>query len=183
MYNATFQASQDYELWTWLLEYTRGANLEDLLTVYRISNDSITAKHRSIQFKNQDIVILRTIQQQLPEFAISREQVTQLREAFIGGIRRRHERKVQCTVFASLYLDLLTAFAKKHCDHPDMKELQRRETLRIALLVFRVPLFSYWVKTLKRAVRLSPGSVYPLLRYIVKKYLLKRMWRAMLLLS
>ena len=107
------QAAQDYELWTLLLEYTRGANLEDLLAVYRISNDSITAKHRSIQFKNQDSVILRTIQQQLPEFAISQEQVTQLRETFIGGIRLRHERKEQCTVFASLYLDLLAAFAKK----------------------------------------------------------------------
>jgi glycosyltransferase involved in cell wall biosynthesis len=183
MYNTTFQASQDYELWTLLLEYTRGANLEDLLAVYRISNDSITAKHRSIQFKNQDSVILRTIQQQLPEFAISQEQVTQLRETFIGGIRRRHERKEQCTVFASLYLDLLAAFAKKHCNHPDMKELQQRETLRIALMAFRVPLFSYWLKTLKRAARLSPGSVYPLLRYIVKKYLLKRMWRSILLLS
>jgi len=177
MYDPTFQATQDYELWTRLLEYTRGANLEDLLTLYRISNDSITAKHRSIQFKNQDIVILRTIRQELPEFVISQEQVTQLRESFIGSIRSKQEFKTQRVVLASLYLDLLAAFAKKHRDNPEMKVLQYRETLSIALMGLRVPSCSYWLKTLKRAVRLYPGSVYPLLRYIVRKYALKKVWR------
>ncbi len=167
-YDPTFQASQDYELWTRMLAYTRGANLEELLTIYRISNDSITTKHRSIQFRNQDVVILRTIRQQLPGFAISAEQVTQLRESFIGSIRPKREFETQRIMLAGLYLDLLAAFVKKYSDHPEMKVLKQRESLKIACMVLQLRYFSYWFPVLKKAVCLSPGIVYPLLQEIVK---------------
>lgn len=176
-YDPTFQASQDYELWTRLLEYTQGANLEDVLTVYRISSNSITSNHRNIQFQNQDIVILRTLQKWLPELSISRKQVSQLRETFIGGFLSKQEREIQSVRLAWLYLELLGTFAKKYDKHPDMKTLQQRETLRIALMAFRRPFFSSWLAALRRAVRLYPGSVYPLLRYIVKKHIWKKMRR------
>jgi glycosyltransferase involved in cell wall biosynthesis len=178
-YEPTFQASQDYELWTRLLEYTQGANLEDVLTVYRICSNSITSSHRNIQFQNQDIVILRTLQKWLPELSISQKQVGQLRETFIGGFLSKQEREIQSVRLAWLYLELLGMFAKKYGKHPDIKALQQRETLRIALMAFRLPFFSSWLAALRRAVRLYPGSVYPLLRYIVKKHIWKKMWRFM----
>lgn len=176
-YDTTFQATQDYELWTRLLQHTRGANWEEPLLYCRVSEtENITSKHRSIQLKNHDIVALRTIRQELPEFEISQEQVSQLRETFIGGSIPKHKRGLPRARLASLYLDLLAAFARKHRNHPEMKALQRRETLKIGLMVFHLQFFSYWFPILKRAVRLYPGFIYPLFRGKMQA-LLKRLWR------
>lgn len=161
-YDETFWASQDYELWTRLLEHTRGANLQDVLTTYRVSDESITAKHRHIQFQNQDIVIRRTLGQQLPGLQISPARVSQLREAFIGGFLPKHERVVLRVKLAWLYLHILAAFVQKHRENPQSKALTQCEALKIAVEVFRPRFASYWLTTLPRVLRLYPDIVFHL---------------------
>jgi len=173
-YDPTFLAAQDYELWTRLLQHTHGANLDDLLLAYRQNQESITSAHRHLQLENHDIIALRTIQQQFPEFRISQEQVTQLRETFVGRLQPVQAPKRQQTVLTPLYLDLLQVFCQKYAEYPDIKALKAQETLRIALIGFRTPVFSSWWDILKRIVRLSPGTIFPLSQYIFKKHVLKR---------
>ena len=173
-YDTNLRATQDYDLWTRMLKYTDGANLDKLLTDYRKSESSITADSRTPQLKNHDLTAFRTIRDCLPKFRISREQVNQLRRAFVGGDIQSRERKEQRVKFAALYLDLLSAFVAQYSRHPGIQDLRRCETIKIALLGVRLPRLSYWGPILKRACQLYPGSIFPIFAYIIKKHFWKR---------
>jgi glycosyltransferase involved in cell wall biosynthesis len=173
-YDTAFQASQDYDLWTRMLQYTEGANLNDVLLSYRKSHESITATCRELQLANHDLVAFRTICRLLPELQVSQEHVTRLREAFVGGDLQRGERKKQCAELASCYLDILSAFAATYSERPGIQDLQHREALRIALIGVRFPSLPYWLSTLSRALHLYPGGMFSIFAYIVKKHLWKR---------
>lgn len=177
-YDTTFQASQDYELWTRMLPYTEGANLEDILMSYRKSSESITTTQRQLQLANHDLVAFRTVRRFLPEFQVSQEQVTRLRGAFVGGTLQGEERQRQRAELASYYLDILSAFIAKYSQHSEIQPLRHRETLRIALMGVCLPECSSWFPILTRALHLSPGAMSPILAYIIKKHLWKRGRRA-----
>ena len=162
-YEPTFRASQDYELWTRVLEYTQGANLSDVLVAYRLSSESITAQSKMQQLQNHDLVAFRTICQQFPGFSISQDQISQLREAFAGGTISKDRRKAEVVRLSGTYLDVLAAFAQKYVNHPNAQRLQHRETARIASKVFRWRYHSYWIPALHRVIRLYPWFFVPLL--------------------
>lgn len=177
-YDPALQAAQDYELWTRVLECTKGANLDDVLTFYRRSHNSITATQRDLQLANHDRVALRTVRHYLPGFQISQGQVSQLREAFIGGMLEERERKNQCVQLASLYLELFAAFVAGCGEHSaELKALRHRETLRIAFMGVRRPPVCYWPSIVRRAASLYPGSIFPLFRYIFQKHIVKKIQR------
>jgi hypothetical protein len=157
-----------------MLQYTEGANLNDVLMSYRKSHESITTTCRELQLANHDLIAFHTICRLLPEFQVSQEQVARLREAFVGGNLQRGERKKQCAELARCYLDLLSAFAATYSERPEIQDLQHRETLRIALIGVSFPSLSYWFPTLIRALHLYPGGMFSIFAYIVKKHLWKR---------
>lgn len=173
-YDPTFHTSQDYELWTRLLEHTQGANLDELLVLYRKTDDSITATQREQQFTNHDRVVWRTFQRELPGLALSQEDAIRLREVFVGNLRPARAVKKERAGLAALYLDLLRAFCRKYSTHPNLTPLRRQETLRIALIAFRVPYISVWLAVLKRVFHLAPGAILPLAEYVIKKHVIKR---------
>ena len=170
-YEPTFRAAQDYELLTRVLEYTQGANLSDVLVAYRLSSTSITAQLKTQQLQNHDMIALRTIRQELPDFPISQEQVAQLREAFVGGTMPKDRRKAEMVRLSGIYLDMLAAFAKTHKGHPALRDLQHRETARMASKVLRWRYNAYWMPILRRAIRLYPWFFVPVLRGKMRRLL------------
>jgi glycosyltransferase involved in cell wall biosynthesis len=156
-YDEAFQTTQDYDLWMRMLRYTCGANLGEPLMRYRTHGDRVTNKFREVQLRNHDIVALRTMQEQLPDFAIPSEQVSQLRELFVGGSGPSRDLQAHRATLAATYLDLLDAFVSHHPEEPGLQGLQRQEALKVARLVFRWPLQPGCVRIGRRLMAMHPG--------------------------
>jgi hypothetical protein len=158
-YDEAFQTTQDYDLWTRMLKYTRGANLDEPLIQYRLCQ-GITSTHRETQLKNHDRIALRTIRKQLPGFAITLQQVGQLRALFVGGSELASGFDTQRVSMAKLYLDMFETFMSRHPREPDLKALQSQEALRVARLVLRPPLQPRWMRLVGRLMTMDPGLLW-----------------------
>jgi len=156
-YEKDLQGVEDYGLWTRVLNYTCGGNLAEPLMRYRVHEDSVTSKYREVQLKNHDAIVLRSIGEQLPEFAIAPEQVSQLRELFVGGSGPSRDLQAHRATLAATYLDLLDAFVSHHPEEPGLQGLQRQEALKVARLVFRWPLQPGYVRIGRRLMGMHPG--------------------------
>jgi glycosyltransferase involved in cell wall biosynthesis len=82
-YDESFRTAQDYELWTRLLIHTRGANLPKPLIRYRLRQGASRTSGPA-QLANHDRIALLAIQRLLPGFAISPDEVRELRGRFGG---------------------------------------------------------------------------------------------------
>ena len=167
-YDEQFQTAQDYELWTRLLDFTRGANCDEALVKYRTGCTQVTQTRRQAQLDNHDAIALRAIRQHLPDFTISAEQVSQLRALFIGGevARDLDQQRVQA---AGLYFALLRAFVRQRPDAPGLKTLQGREALKLARVICRRPLRPGWAKLFLQVLSTSPGWPLALWIYMGKR--------------
>lgn len=164
-YDETFQQTQDYEFFTRVLKYTKGANVNEPLLLYRTHPGDITSNCRGMQLKNHDLVALRTIREALPGFFITPQKVSNLREVFVDGSPSRVAQK-NLAALALFYLDLFRAFAKSRECHELPVFLQQREALRAALPVLRLPLQSGWFTVLRHAYGLHHGLLLDLIRLI-----------------
>ena len=72
-------------------------------------------------------------------------------------------RRTEIATLSGIYLDMLAAFAKTHTGHPALRDLQHRETARIASKVLRWRYNAYWMPILRRAIRLYPWFFVPVL--------------------
>lgn len=156
-YADVFHMVEDYDLWIRALNHTRGANLDEPLLKYRVHGDRVTSKFRDQQLRNHDVVALRAIREQLPEFVITPEQVSQLRELFVGGSGPSRDLQAHRATLAATYLDLLDAFVSHHPGEPGLQGLQRQEALNVARLVFRWPLQAGCVRIGRRLMAMHPG--------------------------
>jgi hypothetical protein len=156
-YTEAFQMVEDYDLWARALNYTRGRNLREPLLQYRVHDDHITSKFREVQLRNHDLVALCAIREQLPDFAITSEQVSQLREMFVGGSEPSRDLQARRAALARTYLDLLNAFVNHHPGEPGLEALQCEEALKVARLVFRWPLQPGSVRIGRRLMAMYPG--------------------------
>jgi hypothetical protein len=161
-YDETFHTTQDYELWTRVLSVTRGANLREPLVQYRTHGARVTSTRREVQLRNHDTVALRTIRAQLPEFAITSEQVRHLRGLFVGGGEAMPELDARRVALAETYLDMLDAFMAHHARGPAVQTLRRQEAVKVSRLIVRFPLQPGWRHVAKRLIamdRLLPWSL------------------------
>lgn len=166
-YDEAFQTAEDYELFTRMLKYTCGANLSEPLIRYRSHPARLTKTHRESLLKNHDTIALRTIQQQLPGFVITREQVSHLRALFFGiGRESTPGFDVQCAALANLYLDMFEIFAGHHSEVPDLKALQHQEALRVARYVRSAILQPRCGRLVGRLMRMDPGLPWSFLRHL-----------------
>jgi len=166
-YDEAFQTTQDYELWMRVLKYTRGANLSEPLIRYRVRY-GITSKHRQAQLRNHDTIALRTIQEQLPEFVITLEQVSQLRSLFVGGGEFTPVSCSQYVALASLYLDMFENFLGRHPGEPCLKALQHKEALKVAHILLHIPIKSGSARLLKRLLTMYPGLPWSSIVHLLK---------------
>ena len=164
-FDEEFQTTQDYELWTRMLHVTSGANLDEPLVRKRMVNHGISVASRTTQLKNHNTIALRTIQDQIPGYPMTMEQLSLLREYFWGGGQYDFkEIKKQRVLFAKWYVDMFKAFAKQHRGQAALQELTRSEMLKIVLLIIRPPRLSGWLNMLQRILVFQPSLVWPLLR-------------------
>jgi hypothetical protein len=131
-YREAFHAVEDYDLWTRILGRTRAANLSKPLLQYRIHTESVTNRHRSLQLEQHDSIALRTVRQQLPDFAVSAEQVSQMRARFVGGQEWMLGVAVPLAELGELYLDMLGAFERRYLGEPGMDAVQRQAVMVVA---------------------------------------------------
>jgi hypothetical protein len=154
-YDERFQATQDYDLWTRMLNHTSGANLAEPLLLYRKPVEDHSADRR-IQLRNHDMVALRTIRAQLPDMKISLERVSQLRALFVGGAEFAPAWQTKRIALGQLYLDLFRAFVSHHTGKRGLKAVQRQEVLKVARAVLRRPLSAGLPHTAWRLVAMEP---------------------------
>jgi len=155
-FNQAFLVAGDYDLWTRLLTYTRGANLDEPLIRYRIHNGTLTSRYRKTQLENRDRIALRAISGQFPGFRIMLPQVTQLRQLLTGEDEESAD-GLERSALIRLYVHLWRAFAQKHRGEVGLTELQRKEVLKLARILLRPPLPPGWWVVLPRLLALSPS--------------------------
>lgn len=177
-YDEGWTAVEDYELWTRLLKYTRGANLQQPLLRYRRHAFGVSNTEGSVQVSNHDKLAFRTIKEQLAEMPISQEQVTQLRRLFVRGSEFLPGLNEERVKLATLYLELFLAFAKRHADKTGIKAIQRHVVPRIAGAILRPPFYPGWA-LFKRLAAIDTNFIRNLADYIlfgigrqVKRYVL-----------
>jgi hypothetical protein len=156
-YEKALQGVEDYGLWTRVLNYTCGGNLAEPLMRYRVHEDSVTSKHREVQLKNHDGVALRSIREHLSGFAITPEQVSQLRGLFVGVSEPMPGLDALRVRLAEMYLDMLQAFMSRVPEKPGLDALKRQEALKVARLVFRFPLQPGWRRVVRRLIAMDHG--------------------------
>jgi glycosyltransferase involved in cell wall biosynthesis len=155
-YDKTYETTQDYELWTRMLRHTQGANLSAQLIQYR-QRPGITYTRREAQLQNHDAIALRTIRELLPDFAITSEQISDLRTLLVGGREARPSVETRRGALANLYLDMLQAFARQHAGDPALDDIHRHEATRVARFFLYPPPPSGTGQILRRLSALDPG--------------------------
>lgn len=61
-YDPAFKHAEDYDLWTRILEITKGHNLEEALVQYRIHSDNVSHKNMTQQMRCADAISARQLQ-------------------------------------------------------------------------------------------------------------------------
>ncbi len=87
LYDEDFQYSQDYELWSRLIEKGTVSNLPETLVRYRINTHSISGRLRPQQQKFANKVSARNIARLDPTLNMSEDDLLHLRGVFQHGIR------------------------------------------------------------------------------------------------
>ena len=167
-YNAAYQACEDYDLWTRLLHWTRGANLTDPLVQYRVRSASVSHRSRALQLMNHDFVSSRSVKTQLPGFRINPEQVSQLRRLFVGGSDSLSDLVAQRMSGAGKYLDMFKVFKSRNTGEPGLQRLERQVALKVARIVLRPPMKPGWVGLIVRLMKSYPFLPWFCLGYLAK---------------
>jgi glycosyltransferase involved in cell wall biosynthesis len=166
-YDEAFLLSEDYDLWTRMLNYTRGMNLSEPLIQYRVHANTVTSKYREVQLKNRNIVALRTMHEQQLEYAKTSDQVNQLRDLFVVSSKVMPYLDAQRIALIENYLDMFEAFVSRHQGESGLKTLQRHEAVRVAYLILYSPLQPGWTRIVRRLMtRIDPGLPLSILGYL-----------------
>ena len=171
-YDEAFETAQDYDLWTRTLRCTLGANLSEALIRYRLC-DGLSGKQRTSQIENHDAIALRTIREQLPDFVLGAEEVTELRQLFAGGdeapgsISKKGKAPASISkkriALSNLYLDMFECFIGTRPSGLNRRALQREVAAKVARITLCRPLEPGWTATLKRLTALEPTFIFSFL--------------------
>ncbi|MCH8275663.1 MAG: glycosyltransferase family 2 protein [Armatimonadetes bacterium] len=154
-YDDTFETAQDYELWTRVLRHTGGANLAEPLMKLRTHEDSVSNQRWQTQFENGQVVALRTIGENLPDFPVTPERVGQIQQFFLGGRKPPPGSGVRRTALAGLYLDLFAAFASRYAGPPSLRVLRREAVASAVCGLLRPPLEAGSTDVLRRLLAMD----------------------------
>ena len=110
LYNETLPCSQDYELWSRMLQQTSAANLTIPLVEWRKSDGAISTTRHEEQQRIATIISARQIKRLLPQRSITLPEVAMLRESYYGFSQRPGKQHVQLCL---LLVQILGAFKKQ----------------------------------------------------------------------
>ncbi len=123
-YDERLPVAQDYELWSRLLTYGKGANLRQRLYIRRDRRNSISAQRLSEQHAVRDRVSKMMLERQFPDEAFDKAQIDRLRDLFVN-------RSGALPGFGDIeaYMGLMRKFVARNHDHADLRAFCRRELL------------------------------------------------------
>ncbi len=153
-YNESLETAQDYALWLQFLEHAKGANISDVLMLYR-KGGRITTQKRKLQLETEDALAFGAIRKQFRDLPVTQEKVSQLRALIVGA--GEPPRSADRIPLARLYLDLFDAFVSAHREAPadELEVLRREEALRVARSTLRCFGRSGWSTVMRRLLFLD----------------------------
>ena len=109
-YKDNLPCSQDYELWSRMLQHTAAANLKLPLVAWRKSDGSISTTLREEQQRIATIISAQQIRRLLPQKPITLLEVAMLRESYYGFSQIPGKQDVRLCL---LFIQILRAFNKQ----------------------------------------------------------------------
>jgi glycosyltransferase involved in cell wall biosynthesis len=143
-YDVEYLESEDYDLWTRLLEYADGDNEPDPLLLYRVHPDQASRARRGIQRDFQRRVALREIERVAPELGPERAELAW----HVGAAEPVEPERLDDA--AAAFVALLDAFERAVRSSPNVRRAAARSLARAAPLRPTV---------LREAARLDAGVV------------------------
>lgn len=144
-YDTTFEESEDYELWSRVLDVSQGDNLPQPLVLYRVHAEQASRRRRDLQRRDQ----LRVARRQIAEVApsLGPEQIE--RAWAVGAGEPLPEDAVDDAIDA--YLELVEAFEERWG-----ADARADAAAGLARLARRLPLAAR-SRAARQALRLDPG--------------------------
>ncbi len=138
-YDETCEAAQDYDLWTRLLDHTRGANLPEPLVARRVHGAAVSRVRATVQSEAHVRIALRAISSVWPDHPFTAETFADLARLLTttrplpGPADRR-----RCELLVA-YADLLARFAERHRADEGTGGLRRQQAVMLAFLALTPP--------------------------------------------
>lgn len=172
-YDTQLNAIEDYKLWTQILDYTKGANIEIPLVYYRLHSQSISYKYKEDQIKNHVLVSFINIKKQLPELNICEEDIKKIVEICIFNIKLNPIRHLEYLRILLMYVKISEAFLKKNSVNSD-KIILNKINSWIAVKIFikavkNLP-FKFSIEIIKKSFLLTPNLLFYLFLFVFNKF-------------
>jgi len=167
-YAAEYKVTQDYELWTRLLQYTHGANLDEPLILYRSHDQNVTMLHRQMQLQNHDRVALRTIQNQFPDYPLNLEMISSLRSMMLetGDLSSSSDQRIG---LINAYLDLLEGFGKAHVHDFGWNAVKQQAVIKLIGIMKGGRFSGVRGRQFISILRIDPGIIWHILQHFLHK--------------
>lgn len=135
-YRKEAQGFEDFDLFSRLLDYTKGVNLYNPLLFYRIHPDSISSRNKSIGNHEYTKICNAQIKKYTALHNVEEKCIRNLLEVF-------HGKKTERVVAGNTYLDLWSAFRETHVRKNNKNEISRleREIYITVIKLISFPLF------------------------------------------
>jgi glycosyltransferase involved in cell wall biosynthesis len=162
--------SEDYELWTRLLQYTKGANLQETLYKYRLNKGSLTHVNHIKLLASQDEIITKNFEKFAPELNITIEQASKMRALFAGGKSSFPIQNNDIVYLIDIYLCIFNKFINSCPNNPKiLNDLKCQAALSLVISVFASPSWSH-MYTIKKIFSIQPEVIF-LIKNIVRRVL------------
>jgi glycosyltransferase involved in cell wall biosynthesis len=138
-YSPEYEKVEDYYLWSEMLKYTKAANLEEVLLLYRIHPESISQTNREAQRNMAFRIAYHNLTENLPGLHITFEEMQQLLPSMHRQSisQARMKKRAWC---AEYYLKIWKAFSKKYEHRREINHISR-QVLSIAAKLAFYPFF------------------------------------------
>jgi glycosyltransferase involved in cell wall biosynthesis len=158
-YDPCFNYAEDYDLWTRLLKFTRGANLSEPLLRYRL-REGISHNRKKEQHTLHREICYRTISSLFPELNFSFDDVCQIGAKFfnkeIFGISPIKTNEKMFRVIKN-YFYLLDSFLKTQPDSSYKQALKKKLAINIAREMIKLDQTHQWIFLCKQILAWCPS--------------------------
>lgn len=151
-YRTSRDQAQDFDFFTQLLQFARGANLSEPLFLYRIHSSSVTSHYSRNNLSRKSMLIFENLQRCYPNLAISHDQVLLVSGALLGRPSVPWKRAEA----AKIYLRLWQAFSAGCTPDPAFFRLQTNVAMIAAKLALYPPFQPGWRKALRSVSEIEP---------------------------
>ncbi len=183
-YNESYQTTQDYELWSRLLEYTKGTNLPKPLVKYRRHGKAVSTKKIEMQDENRLRISAKGIAKLLPGRSISIRTAKLCNELRIGNLSLIKD-TIKPLDFVH-FKELIQAFIKENSSvSSEWKESQlypllttlekemmdnnwKQTTIPKAVFTLQVYLITLMFRIWVKQILASPGLLVKYIQWLIR---------------